>query len=180
MSINPDIIYQSLILLYSPVKPFAVITTESLWRIKGPFHGDLVAGLIVSLYQILMEIIYSAPQYQNLGAFHIYVDDIIITLRAYGGDGGFHEIMRNYIKFVGIYSFQIDGYYPDNDMYGWWIINPPEKHQYTLYTFRSAEFVQGFISICEAFGINYENKALSYPFTYDENTDTITQYDILR
>jgi hypothetical protein len=66
---------------------------------------------------------------------------------------------------------------PRENEYGWWI-GPRPSPEYILYSFPDAYFIQGFISMCDAFRVDFRDYVYGLPFKYDPETQETTHYQI--
>lgn len=62
--------------------------------------------------------------------------------------------------------------------FGWWIESIDDADMYHLYAFDDAQFIQGFISICNAFNVDFRDYIFGPPFKYNHNTKEIIYYTI--
>lgn len=58
----------------------------------------------------------------------------------------------------------LTGYQPDDEKYGWWIRDYNGRFSYKLCQFGSAGFVQGFISLCNGFEVDFRKYISGGPF----------------
>lgn len=62
--------------------------------------------------------------------------------------------LPNYLKYFNKSGDTLNQYHVDLHYYGWWI-GDSISYNFSLYQFQSPEFVQGFISICNAFQVDF-------------------------
>ena len=63
------------------------------------------------------------------------------------------------------------------DLYYWYIYyNDGNDQTYKLYAFNTLEFIQGFITICRAFQVDYIDYVQGNPFRYNEGNNNPTFY----
>lgn len=162
MSIKPDVIYSE----------FMFLTDEVHWIMKGNLSGNLVAGLVVAIRTI-----YSRIHDHLHYSIQIRSIDNIIQI----GDDDFEYYMAiNYYlsrTINNIYDFHTATAYPlQRGIYYWPIFN--KEQSYDLFCFQPHEFIQGFISICHAFQVNFTDYVIGNPFMYHETKETPTYYSI--
>ena len=131
---------------------------ETKWELRGEFTSDLVAGMILAVK--LVEIM-------NKGIYH-YED---ITIR---NKNKIHGLIPSYTIAEMVSEDKIKHYFPDHDMYGWRF---HIENVYSLYQFKYPEFIQGFITICEYYNLDFRMFVSGTPFK-GSDIDTITNYDI--
>jgi hypothetical protein len=192
MSINPNTTYKSFLTFrYAP-------NPNILWVMRGQFSGDLIAGLLISI-NVMNNDDRNDPYNNNI------IDAVeVIYDRGTSEFSEFFElktdiILENYIIAKNITRDNMNNYHPEVDSYGWWLIkktksspttrcelcshpqrilDPQEKELYTLVSFRTAEFIQGFISTCNAYNIDFRDYVLGSPFKYIYETQQIINYTI--
>ena len=76
------------------------------------------------------------------------------------------DYQQDEIQYQHVYYW----YIYDNDGHG--------NQTYKLYTFNIAEFIQGFITICRAFQVDFRYYIQGNPFRYDTGNNTQTFYSI--
>lgn len=152
------------------------------WTIQGPLVGDQVAGLIVGLVTIIK-------------ASKTSLSNDIVTILANRGkrsitillydDNSYRSALTDYY----IYSVnreeiisQTFDIRPHTSSFGWWIEDPSNAN-YSLFSFQTTEFIQGFITAMNTFGVDFRNYILGPPFTYELNQNnpiyyTVEGYDI--
>lgn len=150
-----------------------------LWTIQGPLSGDTVAGLLVGITTLLNDKIinYNYP--------HTYTVIEIVTENG----RGLLTIELNNIAghIIALMDYKLDdatkdeiiardnNYRPLDNSFGWWIYNPL-NNKYTLFSFSSPDFIQGFISACNAFSIDFRDYILGAPFTHQVGIQDPTYY----
>lgn len=65
---------------------------------------------------------------------------------------------------------------PPEGAFAWWVSIGDDS--YGFYEFESLQFIQGFISICNAFNVDFRDAILGPPFTYDVDLGKQTFYSI--
>lgn len=172
MNVKPGDIYRSF--------TFTVYDDMIQWTIYGPLSGDLVAGLLVGV-NILLD---------DLRANHEYGRHYNHTVQLIRDDNMSTEIdlttlgMYEYalLEYIWDIEDQEDG--PEETTYyraGYFIWRLKDFnfiYDSLLYTFRTPEFIQGFISMCNGFGVDFRQYVLGLPSKYERETDTITYYSI--
>ena len=173
MSIESGSIYESFTLYQDNDDP--------LWTIQGPLSGDTVAGLLVGINLLLDVMIYNYRN-TNLDNFVEIVTEggkalltIPLALTAHYlaalTDYKLNDSSREEIISRTTYERPLD------NSFGWWILNLLED-KYTLYTFITVDFIQGFISACNAFGVDFRDYILGLPFTYRKGIRDPIYYSI--
>src|SRR3989304_2198694 len=127
---------------------------EPLWTLQGPLSGELIAGIIIGMYIL----------YARLPDFYS-----VIILRGN---------ISIYFQLIGIVDInQLMYYFHQSDLtetefltnnivlrpgkYGLWII---DEHFFGLHSFSTPEFIQGFISICNASQVDFRDYIAGPPF----------------
>lgn len=123
------------------------------WRIDGPLSSDLVAGLIAAIKTVLS------------GPVNIRLNDRELVINQFD-----HYILKSHLS-RGELLIQ---YLPPNK-YGWAIA---DAHGYNLYIFETNEFVRGFISMCDAFQVDFRDYIAGPPFKTSNRPLTHTFYYI--
>jgi hypothetical protein len=169
MSIDPTSIYQNL----------SVYRDDNiLWSIPGPLSGDLTAGLSVATITVIHDLYKGYSEDTYIEIIDQNGDSIIADLY----DRTQYEMLINNYEIVGSYPIEIiANIHPEDNHYGWWIpehdtISGIEVVLYSLYSFATLDFVQGFISACSAFDVDFRDYSAGTPFTYHDHK--ITNYDI--
>lgn len=142
------------------------------WTINGPLSGNLVAGLYVGLRTVMAMVIIDGLIYPTIeltkGGVSERYDVDFLPLEIYDTDTGINIAEnRNYSA----------GMIPQN-RFGWWIETSYERQKYDLFAFDDADFIQGFITICNAFDEDFRNYIFGPPFKYNYDTREITYYNI--
>ena len=144
--ISPELTYDSF--------TFYLTGQVPIWTIPGPLSGDLVAGLIVAFRTILTGI------------------------RSVSNDGWIKLSMGSHTSELLLFGYSLEHYeaYSDKDHFGWQIEGIVSKGVYNLYSFASPEFIQGFISMCNAFNVDFRDYVSGLPFKTENNK--LIHYDI--
>lgn len=164
------------------------------WSIPGPLSGDLVAGLLVALDVLIDEMADTGLTVHHGKRVEItsVVDEITIWISDYEK---ILEVLENYRRII---QKDVPEYMqmltmnprhrprnwqpkelkvPAAGEFGWWIYDPSVDN-YKLYSFRSADFIRGIISMCNAFDVDYRDYIYDHPFRFDPVTRQITKYAI--
>lgn len=129
---------------------------EIQWSIYGPFSGDLLAGLVLGLY-VMSEIIERTYRVRLDSGIvvpeleYIIFDEIWNVLEHY---------IENRTENENIEEFQLSGTF---DLFFWWISDPGTNKSF-LVNIVTPKFIQGFISIMIAFGVDFRNYVHGLPF----------------
>lgn len=188
MSINPGSSYNHLTLYRND---------SVLWTIQGPLSSDLVTGLCMGIFTIV--------DFMSKGATFTYNATEIIEIGSENGrilidltsDTPQHankleKSLGNYIIVTRADPSDYLKYNPDDDNYAWWIDNYAETYlevdkqtgqfvahsRYIVCQFSSEQFIQGFITICDAYNVDFREFTLGRPFTYNKTTATRTYNNI--
>lgn len=169
MALEPLQVYDSLLFSYSkdPDHP--------LWTLNGPFSGDLIAGLVVGMSTIINNIIVNYEREVN------YIINIVNRKELISIDAQsalqFEHVLHEYIAYNDIFNDQLIEYQHNVDLgyYGWWI---RDYLEYSLYQFQTVDFIQGFISICNAFEVDFRDYIAGPPFQSDNKGNNIP-YNII-
>ena len=188
MSIEPGSSYSSLTLYKNGT---------NIWTVHGPLSSDFVAGLSMGIFTVVDFL--SKGQnftYEATEIIKITRDDdrsILIDLASNDPQYGnkLETPLGNYIIVTGANPDNYLQYNPDTGNYSWWISNYADTHlqldnygqfisrsRYIVCRFGSEDFIQGFISLCNASGIDFREFTLGRPFTYDNTTHKRTYYNI--
>lgn len=169
--------------------------SQIIWNIQGPLSGDSVAGFIVGLTTIINDILINGINMLNDYTVELITENKIIEINL-NKQANINNFIRNYIINTNVSPEKFDQYYyllkpsniseflpeenPDllSENYGWWITEPLNQKSYTLYNFSSADFIQGFISICNIFAVDFRDYILGTPFKYNNATHKIVNYEI--
>ena len=166
-----------------------------VWTIQGPLFGDTVAGIMTGLVTLMEEMIINGATDDTNHVEFLYRTEIEPTpgrkervLRSVtysfidAMDVGLS--LHSYIVASNTTSDRFPEYHHLlNQRYGWWIIDPLYdrtywEKKYTLFAFDSPQFIQGFISICRGFGVDFRDYIVGTPFKYDRNQREIINYEI--
>lgn len=154
-----------------------------LWTIQGPLSGDLVAGLLVALNVVMddlnenFDVKYGSSRAEIIGergrfTLTIYMTDIgpfLIALQDY-------KILIDREKDVR--EIMAEGSRQPRGNYAWWVTDVLAGIGFELFTFSSADFVQGFISMMNAFNVDFRDYTLGPPFKYEDDTREPTYYSV--
>lgn len=152
----------------------------SRWTIQGPVSGDQVAGLVVGFATIL-----KSTNNQIGLKFNDTIDLLVnegkrlITIQLQNENSYRLALTDYYIYTVNrdeIISKTYD-ILPHTASFGWWI-EQSLNTSYALYSFQSYEFIQGFITSMNTFGVDFRNYILGPPFTYELNQKAPVYYMI--
>lgn len=126
-----------------------------LWTLSGPISGNLVAGIAV-----MISILINKTSKSNV--IRIINDTYIINISLNDPDS-LNLAFSQYLIADQISLPNFNDYHPDNYNYGLFI-----KHHnlYNLYTFSDPEFIQGIITICDAFNVDFRDYVAGMPFKY--------------
>jgi hypothetical protein len=172
MSIRPQLLYDT----------FKFTDHGTTWSIPGPLSGDLAAGLLVGFKVAFDDMINRGLTEASFKSIHILKDfeydvtvylDIDLAKEA----GDFYDAIHDYRDYIGRIPaiLNVAPRYPKR--FNWWI-GRPRNPEYTLYSFISSEFIQGFISICDAFGVDFRDYIYGLPFKYNPRTKERLYYRI--
>lgn len=163
-NIDPDAIYNNF-QLYSRQQRIS-------WSIPGPLSGDFVAGLALAIYILhkdhIVNYVYIDPEfkiitlseegYQNEEITFDNIDNIL---------SNYYSILRSAERIAeDLVLVSKTGYsnWPTKIGYfTWWILNP-EIGCYFLVSFRTPEFIQGLLTIFNAYGKNFQDYVFVLPF----------------
>lgn len=149
MNIKPDVIYQSFTMTSRG-------NVDTQWTIHEPLSGDLVAGLVLGLYILIGE--------DNVEHFKFDYDfKTVIEVRE-GDEAPIliynHNTVNNALEHY-INTMDVD--YPPEGYFGLLIRHSLDHDFYHLYTFQTAEFIQGFISMFASVGIDFREYLFGPP-----------------
>lgn len=141
--------------------------TGEQWTIQGPLSGDLVAGLLVGMHILITNmLVNSAYVYNTPNIVEIISKTGIIRAIFYHAtniNSQPNKILRNYMtNFNSADGLTVH----THGIFGWWLYSPMNAFSYDLYIFESADFVQGFVSMCRAFGVDFRNFTLGPPYKF--------------
>lgn len=173
MSIQPDSIYDSL-------RFYRHEDDKTFWTMNGPLSGDLLAGIITGL-KIVLDVV---PE--NTDDCRIQIDRVgkILTYNWTNIYPDFFIALNEYRTLAKIKNPFIGKYFPDPEHYGWFMKNKPnanpdyEDIEYDLYEFETPEFIQGFISMCNAGQVDFRDYVYGTPFIYDFDAREYIKYAI--
>jgi len=170
-TINPNVTYESIV-----VNDGTRGVWRILWEIPGPLSGDQTAGLLSALYYMFdhFRANYNLQVFEeDTEVVSIYMEDQEELTVAIGHDYYHFERMMSDEEFN-----QMNHRVALLNKYSVWIrdINEYNVHSYRLFTFDTPEFLQGFISICQAFQVNYNDLIVSPIFRFENGT--IVEYRI--
>lgn len=150
-----------------------IINNNPLWRILGPISGDTIAGMLVGLTSIFGMV----KTNEEIEIISQETNDILYISAS---NNSYRLALANYyIDTVSYDDILNDNYIisPYRRSYGWWI-DTGNQVDYGLYSFRTVEFIYGFIGICDKFGVDFRDYILGPPFKYDEFQGTNIFYGI--
>lgn len=131
------------------------------WRMEGEFTDSLMMGLLVAGTLFLRD------EYERDFVF-ILSDDEKQFSTSIRDLEDLDEINLNPIDQEYISEEDLQDIYPTTKPYGIWVDRYGNIGRYDFITFtRADEFMQGFISMCIAFQVDFRNYILGPPF--DEN-----------
>jgi len=190
MSVDRNIVYDRLTYIENNV---------SIWDMKRTFTGDRLAGTLAGLTSIMFKNInqltgmdtgvhvdYMLKDHLLKLGVKIYLEistgnKISINIRY--DDTSYRVAMSNYyvdsVKYDDIIRKNYI-VYPHNDEFGWWIDNG-NNESYALYSFKSYDFVLGFIDICNSYNVDFRDYILGPIFKREDGKDVIYNipgYDI--
>lgn len=146
-------------------------TFDGTWTIQGPLDGNLVAGLCIGARLAVFEMEYR-PEYISITVTKRNITETIDI-----DDNPVDHMVTDEGEDI-IKGGNIDADLLSHDRFGWWIEHAMFQDSYQLFEFDNAQFVQGFISICNAFQVDFRNYILGPPFKYDHNNNEVTYYNI--
>lgn len=170
----PNLIYDSFTFIFYVNKGDDTEGDEfnTTFNLEGKFSGDQVAGMFLATRAIINNIIYNELyDYDNMciecksGRYSRRI------CTKTDGDDVMTDFLRYYIQ-AEVEEF--------NDMieiprgkYGVWTQNPV-SYIYALIIFDGPEFIQGFKTVCDAFGVDYDEYIVSDIFSYDDLGNVVT------
>jgi len=121
-----------------------------IFTFSGKFSRDLIVGMISGIISIISDLKDNIYVELKIGANRINIEN------KYDIEHYFREyiIVSNPKIYGSLDTYQ---YQPKNNMYGLWIKSSIYKSEYTLYQFETAEFLQGLITICDSFQIDFRD-----------------------
>lgn len=187
MSINPDETYDNFIYADDVIK--YVEQDLMTWNIERKMSGDLVAGLFIALSMLIDFMKNNGNIPGGHRGVELFLDDGTESFFFHFGQTEM-EAQTHYNLSMGaeeftdiddiIFGFRVPS--PLEDMFGWWIsTGNGDRDFFYLYTFRTPEFIQGFISMCDAFNVDFRDFILGNPFKINNGVRTdynIEGYDI--
>jgi hypothetical protein len=194
MSINSNLVYTNLTCQIIYNLPGA---DEPQWLINGPLSGDLVCGLLMGLQLMCLVIIlikmgndrryYNIDEFEHIPDIGYFVNiesinkfdhknDISIESRG-NNIQEYYLAVKDYFQYTAydpdmIAEIMRNFYYQplDTENYYWWISNTiNDVNSYNLVSFKTNEFVQGFISMCNGFNVDFREYVLGYPFKFSND-----------
>ena len=81
------------------------------------------------------------------------------------------------LKISQISKNLLQNYLPETGFFGIWIKN--NFGSFDLYTFKTFDFIKGFVTLCDNFSVDFRDYILSMPFDSNGNEYGIENYDIL-
>lgn len=141
------------------------------WKMKGPFNPDVMAGMIIAGHMLLS--VLNTNQY-SFAVTNQDVDDILEV-------NSIETIGPNYVLQIAILE-ENTYHMPGAGMYGIWVFNS-EDDEGNLYwdlveVQNMDEFMQGFITMCNAFKVDFREYILSLPFDSDGIEYDLPEYDL--
>lgn len=189
MSIDPDETYDRFVYVSDVTKYLEQNRMD--WDIKRKMSGDLVAGLFVALYMLIIFVKNNGGITNEQNGVEIFLDDGTESFLSYLNEDDMgaqthYNLSMGAEEFTDendiINNFTPDTPSPTDDMFAWWIsVGDGDRDFFYLYTFRTPEFIQGFISMCDAFNVDFRAFILGNPFKITDGVRTdynIEGYDI--
>lgn len=183
MSIESQTVYQALTFYANDLTNR---DNNITWTIPGPLSGDLMAGLLVGLDTVLSDLLTNFGTYEHDYRLDVVLEEgrRLITIDLV------HEMIRDIIpdyivdkaqeitEMVTMLQERLD-----SDTFAWAITdynttNLGPADSFVVYKFQSADFVQGFISICTGFNVDFRNYVVGPPFVYNQETQDVTLYSV--
>lgn len=158
-SLNPNEIY-------TMVGLAALDRKRAGWIQRGLFTGDQVAGMVAALinlvpglpeggYKVVIELGKDNKSKQRTFRFNPQ-----LTSQT-------DSVLAEYLEYTMIPQDHIGRYLVGEPNYGWWIAVPALRAGtsfFQLYRFRTFQFVNGFININKAFGVDFRVYIKGTPF----------------
>lgn len=145
------------------------------WSIEE-LSGDLVAGLLVGINLLIDDIIPNGEDTLRENIIRIDYGNSVIGHNLH--EKGIENILRNYIaenvQYNEIVNKTVD--LPITNDFLWWLPNLVDN-TFILYKFQTPEFIQGFISTCNGFNVDFRDYILGPPFKVNDQGQEI-YYDI--
>ncbi|CAH6419464.1 Hypothetical protein HVR_LOCUS644 [uncultured virus] len=180
MALRSDDIYTSVV--------FNGRTPNIQWSIDGPLSGDLTAGITAALLTLISELLNNPSKQMP--------KPVDATISIINRDPRYNIMINNnthdfalfseYIIAAGLLPQQAIVQNIPSGYFAWGIYNPNLIHKldltsYDLYMFQSFEFIQGFISVCDAFQVDFREYSLGLPFRTEQGRNVfygIEGYDV--
>jgi len=141
-----------------------------VWAMQGPFNSDVMAGLVAGGSMLLSEYYIFTKQEVRYVFGGSHGDNNIIELNNVG------DVGDHYIYYIDIYEKDTINILPAPGKIGVWLYDRDTDMGITwnlIEVNHMDEFMQGYITICSAFQVNFRDFMLRLPF--DSNG---VQYDI--
>ena len=137
--------------------------TQRQWTIRGPLSGDLTAGLVLGLYTVHSDMVKNHNHDQNDDDC-IYIgeteEDVRVRFEDILDDTLMLYVDADETENQGIDEFEFFGTF---DSLGWWILDPKTGY-HVLYDFDTSDFIRGFITITQAFRVDFRSYIHGLPF----------------
>jgi hypothetical protein len=156
-----------------------------MWELVGSFNGDFVAGVVSGIYILLKDHVINygggdGSYFKHRISAHIDDNGTGSIYVPVGDDAGYRATMAPYLGHIGVKPDDIPEYQAPPDGYAWWF---RDQDLYDMYVFSDPEFPQGFISVCDAFEVDFRDYIAGPPFSLDPGTREnvpliVTGYDI--
>jgi hypothetical protein len=129
--------------------------------------GDLVAGLLAALDSIHNDLEVNWDYDRQMV---VQVDNEETIEIDFDEQQASSSMPGYYVGRISLISMELGGRAAHRiapNRFGWWLkSNPQNPDVYYLYTFESPEFVQGFISMCQSFKVDFRDYILGPPFKW--------------
>jgi hypothetical protein len=143
------------------------------FKIHGKFTGDQVAGMYVAVRAMMNSIIFDNEYDYRDMCVHCGSGSYARKICSSDGDDIMLNFLRNYIIYtVRELTNSVALANIPYDRYGMWMQNPV-TYMYELVVFDSSEFIQGFITICNAFQVDYHDYVIGNIAKYDNMGNAI-------
>jgi len=144
---------------------FSLLKNDKLvWKLCSSFTDDLFSGMILALITISRDYVVKIQKSSKILNLNLRDKDSI------------NKELDSYIIALDKSPSDFYLYNPDPNNYGLWVLQ--ENTLYNLYQFKTPEFMQGFISICNNFSTDFRDYIYSVPFKYIFDSNTLIKYDI--
>lgn len=158
MDINPEKTYSHL----------QLVGYRVVWTIDGPLSADLIAGLMLGIYVAYTDMVKQLNQLNHPireeTSIYIFDPDEEETEYSMTIDDIPGEALQQYItERAEVDLLDTTKFYGTFDTFFVWILDP-ETDSYFLVDFTNPSFIQGFISITRAFGVDFRNYVYGPPF----------------